>query len=140
MTELLGKRISYKVANGEIRKGTIIGYEHHVGLNKEIFNCVSPYGNRFRLSRGEFKLVEDCFVCEIEDKSKFDRGTMSHPIDCKWRMYRERGGYKLALEKILEIYQRPGIEFDIENMKEICNIAVEGLMGRYDIKNKEVIS
>lgn len=89
MTELLGKQITYEVANGEVRKGTIIGYEHHVGLNKELFNCVSPYGNRFRLSRSEFKLVEegdsgwgDSYLPTTEEVKVYRGGGMNTCMMC----------------------------------------------------------
>ena len=69
-----------------------------------------------------------CFVCEVEDELKEERGTQSHPINCGWRRERERAGYVKALEQIYNICQGRN------DTNEIREIVVKALVGRYDIK------
>lgn len=136
MTNLIGRHMVYLVGQSEKRKGTIYNTEHNKELGKTLYHCVSPFGNVFRLSREEFELVEkeECFVCDLENSLKADRGSMSHPISCKWRQDRERNGYAKALQDIIDVLHRTSTSERDGDLKEIHNIAFSGLMKRYDIE------
>lgn len=75
-----------------------------------------------------------CFVCEIEDSLGEERGTHSHPINCGWRVKRERSGYIKGLEDIINLCDIPADADPKEVIEKIKNAAVSAYAGRYDIK------
>ena len=80
-----------------------------------------------------FKLQESCFVCRAEDALGELRGTQSHPINCGWRVKRERDAYMESLEEILKICPFPD---EHEVIAEIRKTALKAYMYNPMIKGE----
>lgn len=52
----IGKWVTYNI-NGDFRTAKIENVEFHQLLKKPLFHLVSPFGNRLKLTRGEFTLI-----------------------------------------------------------------------------------
>lgn len=83
------------------------------------------------------KIEEPCFVCEVEDKLNEERGTQSHPINCGWRVKREKAGYEAGLREIMKLSREKGDLSKEEYLSKMHEIALSTLFARYDIKKKE---
>lgn len=80
------------------------------------------------------KIQEPCFVCDVEDGLGEERGSMSHPINCGWRVNRTKEAYEQGLSDIISLCIHP-VDKDVETLaKEIRDKALSVLMGRYDVK------
>lgn len=79
------------------------------------------------------KIQEPCFVCKAEDELGEERGTQSHPVNCGWRVRREREGYIQTLEEIYTLCYFS----DDKDLKEVIvkvkNTTISALIGRFDI-------
>ena len=80
------------------------------------------------------KIQEPCFVCKVEDELGEERGTQSHPINCGWRVSRENKGYVKGLESIYNLCNTSNDADLKEVIKKIKILAVDSLVGRYDMK------
>lgn len=82
------------------------------------------------------KIEEPCFVCGVEDELKQARGSMSHPINCGWKIKRQLEGYEKGLNDILSLFDNVNTIGHDEFLKRIYTISLTSLMYNYNIKDQ----
>jgi hypothetical protein len=80
------------------------------------------------------KIQEPCFVCDCEDALGEERGTQSHPINCGWRVGREKEAFEKALQEIYDLIYYSDESERNELNKKIKGIAIKALVHKHDIK------